>query len=254
MFRYHTTVQSGLQISARLARSSPIMAVVQVSDAKAEAVAGRLLKRYPTIALSHVSRTALRKINAPVTQLVILPPKQQQVTMLLMSDAVPDQREQWFDGTEPDTPLIWRNYQLHHNEKGRMTWRLSGAARTYYQDRIARLISGRGGSVPVLNGEGKQVGQRPVYRPSPEAARLQLQQLAVHMSRYPGLSGIRADIATLAQYSNRIWKSTYDVPCPEWPTMPYTRFLAARTAPLVDVIHYQNGATDAQTEETAELE
>jgi hypothetical protein len=225
---YHVTVTSGLQAVARLARLSPLMAVIEAPVGKAEQVAERQPGRYPSITQSHVTRTALRRVQLPAVQLVILPPTDGVATLLLCSNLVPPgTREEWRHVLDASTPLAWRNYQLTVTEKGRITWRLREAVRAEYRQRIARLITGRGG-VP-------RMGISPYQLPA-ESARLQVLKLAEHLGRYPGLSGIRSDVFDLAQYSTKVWKSTHpELPFPAWPTMPYLPFLQPATAPLSEI-------------------
>ena len=228
MLTYHVTVTSGLQAVAKLARLSPMMAVIEAPVSKVEQVAQRQLQRYPSIAQSHVTRTALRRVQLPAVHLVILPPKDRAAILLLCSNLVPPgTRESWQNGLDPSAPLTWRNYQLTVTEQGRITWRLSENIRTDYRQRLARLITGRGG-IPG-------VGTSPYQLPA-ESARIQVLKLAVHLGHYPGMSGIRSDVFDLAQYSTKIWKSTHpDHPYPAWPTMPYLPFLTPKTAPLFEI-------------------
>ena len=223
MLRYHITVTSGLQCVARLARLSPIVAVLDVPVSKALKVAQRQLDRYPTIATTHGTRTALRAMGMPTVQLVVMPPSDGTVTMLLLSNREPpDTRERWQDAYGPD-PLTWRNYELCVTAHGSVSWRLSKAARVHYRQRIARLITGRGLAVQ---------GQRPYQLPDATAS-AQLQQLQIHLYRYPGLSGVRSDIASLQRYARTVWTTTrrsryWTV----WPHQPYARYRAPQTAPL----------------------
>lgn len=233
MLTYHRTVTSALQATARLARASPYVALISAPVDKAEQIAERQLKRYPTIGVDHPTRTALRRAGIPAIQLVVMPPKGEEVTMLLWSNLPPpDSREKWQLALDPDLPLTWRNYQLSKAPKGAaITWRLSEAARAHYRQRLARLITGRGG-IPVS-------GQQPYQLPD-ETAHAQVVKLAEHLKHYPGLSGIRADVFELAQHSTRLWKSTRpQMPYPAWPTMPYVRFGGPQTAPLSDLVHHQ---------------
>jgi len=224
---YHVTVTSGLQAVAKLARLSPLVAVIEAPVGKAERVALRQVDRYPSIGQSHVTRTALRHAQVPAVQMVILPPTDGLVHLLLLSNLVPpESREIWRDGLDPADPLIWRHYELVTTESGRISWRLRASARVHYRQRLARLITGRGRLSP---------SGTPYQLDSPSARR-QVLRLAEHLGRYPGLSGIRADIYSLAQYSTKVWKSTRpDDPYPVWPFMPYLPFLSPRTAPLADL-------------------
>ncbi|WP_245556563.1 hypothetical protein [Deinococcus aquatilis] len=219
---------SALQIVARLAHSSPFVAVIEAPVAKAVQIAQRQAQRYPTIDTDHGTRTALRKIKMPAVQLVIMPPEDGEVAMLLLSNVVPaDSREHWHNAFAP-YPLTWRNYELTQTAAGRITWRLSTEARQHYRARIARLITGRGGQPGY--------GKRP-YQLPPQTAHDQIIKLAAHLQHYPGLSGIRSDVFDLAQYSTRVWTATHSQEhYPVWPTMPYARFSQAQTAPLPDLI------------------
>ena len=165
----------------------------------------------------------------PATQQVILPPTQGNVTLLLMSNVVPEpSREQWRLALDPDDLLRWRNYELYRSPEGTITWRLSEQVRAHYRMRITRSITGRGGR--------PKPGERP-YQLPPATARQQVLQLAVHLGRYPGFSGIRADVYSLAQHSTKVWHNTHPhEPFPVWPKMPYLRFGQYRTAPLDDLL------------------
>lgn len=225
---YHLTVTSALQTVARVARSSPVVAVIPAPIDKVEQIAQRQVARYPTITVDHGTRTALRKAKLAAVQLVVMPPLDGALVLLLMANIEPPgSREEWRNALDPEAPLVWRNYALHHDERGQMTWRLSERAREHYRTRIARLITGRGG-LPLP-------GKAP-YQLSPDSSRQQIEALAHHMAHYPGLSGVRADVFALAQYSTKVWKSTHQEPVrqqyPVWPTMPYVRFGSPQTAPL----------------------
>lgn len=224
MLCHHLTVGSALQATARLARASPLVAVVTVPVDKVAAVAERQVGRYPSIGATHVTRTALRQAGMPAVQLVVMPPGAGAVDLLLWSNRAPDARETWRPALDPERPLTWRNYQLARHTDGRVTWRLSPEARARYRTQIARTINGRGGP------PGRE--PRP-HRPTPDAARTRLLQLAAHLQAYPGFSGVRRDVFDLAQYSTKLWRSAHgDVPHPTWPTMPFVRFRAPSTAPL----------------------
>lgn len=234
--KYHTSVTGALRTIARLSKSSPYVAPILAPIPKAEAVAQRQVKRYPSIVADHRTRTALRAAGIPAVQLVILPPDAEDVPMILMSNLPANERESWQHVWDPEVPLEWRNYVLTRRKNGAITWRLSDSARQHYQNRIARLITGRGGA-PA---EGKQP-----YQLSDETAAAQVLKLAEHLSHYPGLSGIRSDVFDLAQYSTRVWRSTRpNYPFPKWPTMPYTRFQTAPMAPLWKLTEGENHAQE----------
>lgn len=245
MLHYHVTVTSALQAVARLARSSPMAAVIQAPVQKAQAIAERQVNRHPTIQATHVTRTALRKAQVPAVQLVVMPPQAGGVVMLLLSNlAPPESRETWRHAFDEDEPLTWRNYQLTRGEDDRITWRFNEQARAHYRQRVARIITGRGG-LPAP-------GERP-YQLSPETAHAQVLRLAAHMTNYPGLSGVRADVFDLAQYSTRVWRGTHgDLPYPVWPTMPYARFSQPRLAPLSDLLHSPEEPHHEQDQEADE--
>lgn len=226
MLTYHLTVTSALQATARLARASPYVVVISAPVTRAEQVTARQVKRYPTITVDHSTRTALRKAKVPAVQLVVMPPKGGEITLLLWSNLpIPESRETWRLALDPMHPLTWRNYQLALSPKGgAITWRLSELMRNHYRQRLNRLITGRGG-LPAP-------GHKPYQLPD-ATAHAQVLKLAEHLRHYPGLSGIRADVFDLAQHSTKLWKSTRPkTPPPAWPTMPYVRFSAPRTAPL----------------------
>lgn len=246
MLQYHITVNSALKTVARLARLSPLVAVIEVPVSQAEQVAQRQLKRFPSITATHVTRTALRKVGVAAVQLVIMPPKGGLVTLLLMSNIRPsDSREVWFNGLDATSPLTWRNYELSRGKNGAVTWRLSAAARDHYRKRLARLIAGRGG-LPAP-------GQQPYQLPE-ATSRDQVLKLAAHMQHYPGFSGVRADVFDLAQYSTRVWRKTQKgVTIPMWPTMPYTRFSAPQTAPLSALSHHQEEPDDQDQDEAQDI-
>lgn len=241
MLSYHTTVTSALQTVARLARASPMVAVITAPVEKAEQIARRQVERYPTISADHVTRTHLRKAKLPAVQLVVMPPKKSEVVMLLLSNVIPpNSREVWRDALSEDDPLQWRNYQLIRGKNKAITWRLSEQARQHYRKRLARLITGRGG-IP-----GK--GETPYMLPH-QTARDQVLQMAAHMQHYPGLSGVRADVFDLAQHSTKLWRSTRpDEPYPAWPTMPYARFNQPQTAPLSELKNHQQEEPDYDEE------
>ena len=201
--------------------------VIQAPLEKVEQIAQRQVNRYPSIGATHVTRSALRNVSIPAVQLVIMPPDEGTISLILLSNAPPDDREQWQLALDADWPLSWRNYQLACSEKGAITWRLREAVREHYRLRINRLITGRGGkAVP---------GERP-YQYSPQIARMEVLLLADRLHRYPGLSGVRRDVFGLAQHSTRVWRSTHPGhPFPQWPTMPYLPYRQPQTAPLTDL-------------------
>jgi hypothetical protein len=247
MLRYHVTVTSALQAVARLARLSPMVAVIEVPVSKAQQVAERQAKRYPAILATHTTRTALRKAGFPAVQLVVMPPTGDTVTMYLMCNETPTgSREMWRDALDSQQPLTWRNYSLTRTAKGGVTWRLSEQVRDQYRKRIARLITGRGGKPAA--------GEQPYQLPS-HVAHQQVLNLAAHMMRYPGLSGVRGDVFQLAQYSTKVWKSTHPKESyPAWPLLPYTPYLQPRTLPLEDIAQHPQENPDHdqdQDEETA---
>lgn len=232
--RYHTTVTSGLRLVARLARASPWASPIETPINKASLIAAKQAERHPTILADHGTRTALRRAILPAVQLVIMPPGETTITLLLLSNLVPSgSREEWHLALDPDWPLAWRNYELSRSPSGAITWRLSGRTRAHYRQRVDRLITGRGG-IPAP-------GKAP-YQLSPDTARAQVLSLADHLSHYPGFSGVRADIYDLARHSTRVWRSTHpQQPIPLWPTMPYLRFGESRTAALSDLSHETTG-------------
>lgn len=240
MSSYHTTVSGALQSVARLARASPYVVRIDTPLAQAEKVAQKQIGRYPTITASNVTRTHLRKAKLPAVQMVIFPPDSKSITILLMSNIPVDKRENWEHVFDELTPLIWRNYQLTRGKNNSITWKLSEQAKAHYQQRLARLITGRGGQYAQ--------GQKPYQLPD-ETAYRQVLNLAEHLRHYPGLSGIRADVFDLARYATKMWKSTRpDYPYPEWPTMPYLQFRSPKIAPLSALQEAQNGTQNRQEE------
>ncbi|WP_353544448.1 hypothetical protein [Deinococcus xinjiangensis] len=230
--RYHTTVRSALREVARLARASPYVVIIQVPISKAADVAVKQSQRYPTITADHSTRSALRRIGFPVVQMVILPPDERSITLLLLTNSPPDDREKWQLALDPDWPLRWRNYQLCRMPSGAISWKLSEQANGHYRQRINRLITGRGG-IP-------EAEKRP-YQLSPATAYVQIMKLAEHLSRYPGFAGVRGDVFALAMHSTKVWQNTHpDYPFPRWPTMPYVRFGRPQTAPLSDLLEVKN--------------
>lgn len=241
-FFYYTTVSSALPALARVAKSSPYYVRITAPISKAQHIAERQAERYPSITTDHVTRTALRKAKLPAVQMLIMPPKGDSIDIFLLTNVKPpDSRETWQLCLDPDFPLTWRNYQLctrtEGPRRGAVTWRLSEQARAFYKDRLARLITGRGGKF--------RQGEKPKYL-SDDTARAQVLKLADHLKNYPGLSEIRADIFQLAQASTKMWKSTRPKsPFPLWPTMPYQRFITPKKAPL-DTLTAEYAEAEAQ--------
>lgn len=233
-----------------------MIALFTVPAVKSEAVAQKQLKRHPTITATHTTRTALRKAGVAAVQMVIMPPSEGQVTIILLSNVVPpNSREEWRAALDPQHPLTWRNYQLAPAPKGKaLTWRLSDAARKHYRNRIARLITGRGrlraprseakpqlspGAKVTKASTGSKSEKRRLkpYMLPDETAYAQVQLLAQHLGHYPGFSGVRADIFQLARYATRVWKSTRPKhPYYQWPTHPYLRFRQPQIAPLSELL------------------
>lgn len=241
---------SGLQAVARLARLSPYIVEITVPLGKAQQVAERQANRYPSITAPHTTRTALRRAGYPAVQLVVMPPRGEQVTMYLMSGEPVEGREVWRHIADLDEPTIWGAYEFGLTRKGRATWRLSQAKRNHYQVRIARLIVGRGGVVIGPNGHPQGA-----YRPGPEVAHRAVTQLIQHTRVYPGFSGVRADLFELGQYSTRVWKSTHPKhPYPVWPRHPTLPYIRPRIAPLSDLIHHQPDPQEAPDHDPEEEE
>jgi len=267
MLVYHKTVKSALQGVGLLVRTSPAIAVITAPVEKAEVVALRQVKRHSSITASRQVRSALRAAGYAAVQLVVMPPKEGEVAMFLLSNIPPaGSREDWQDAFDPDIPLTWRNYELFRGSvipkdretlseiiqgargpgetpranSGAVTWRLKRAVRKHYRTRLARLITGRGG--------WPDAGQAP-QQLSDETARTQVLLLAEHLGHYPGLRGIRADVFSLAQYSTRVWKSTRRDPhYPVWSTMPYSQFSSPQTAPLSELTTHLEEGADAEEE------
>lgn len=234
MLLYHTTVVSGLQAVARLARLSPYIVKIVAPLGKAQQVAERQVDRYPSITAPHTTRTALRRAGYPAVQLVVMPPRDEQVTMYLMSQDPVEGREIWRYIADLDEPTIWGAYQFDVTDAGRATWRLSEAKREHYRHRIARLITGRGGVVVDQDGR-----RRAAYQPTPEAAHKAVSNLIQHLGVYPGFAGVRADLFALAQYSTRVWNSTHPKrPYPVWPRHPTLPYIKPRTAPLYTITQH----------------
>lgn len=227
--RYHLTVTSGLQQVVLLARLSPVVATITAPLEKAVQVASRQASRYPTITATPNTRSALRAAGLPAVQLVIMSPNEGAVTMFLLSNVAPqDSRETWRNALDERDLLTWRSYELVRGKNNAMTWRLSQQARQHYRDRLARLITGRGG-IPAP-------GQKPYLLPD-QTAHEQVLKLAQHLHHYPGFSGVRADVFDLAQHSTKLWRNTRpNSHYPVWPRQPNMRFSAAQTAPI-DQIH-----------------
>lgn len=233
--RYHSTVTSGLQASARLIRKSPYVVQIEVPVDKVVAIVERQVKRYPSITQTHTTRTALRKVNLPVIQLVVMPPNGQTITLFLFSNQVPlDTRETWRLALDLTTPLTWRNYELTQLEKGQISWRLSRQVRERYGVQLTRLITGRGGVRQGMTPGGMR--RQAKYQLRPEVAHTQVLKLAAHLGRYPGLGGVRRDVQALARQSTRLWHSTHPQrPYPVWPYQPYLPYRTPRMAPLSDL-------------------
>lgn len=234
--RYHVTVTSGLQAVVRLVRKSPFVVQLEVPVQKVVGVAARQVARYPSITQTHVTRTALRKVDLPVIQLVVMPPSGERITLFLLSNQVPaGTRETWVHALDCEAPLTWRHYELVELEGGRLSWRLSRQVRERYAVQLRRLITGRGGSNAVLTPGGLRRQAR--YQLRPEVAHQQVLKLAAHLGRYPGLAGVRRDVFALAQQSTRLWQSTHPQrPHPVWPYQPYLPYLAPRTALLSELV------------------
>lgn len=223
--RYHTTVTSGLQGVARLARLSPLYVPVTVPVAKAAQVAARQAQRYPSITQAAGTRTALRRAGYPAVQLVTLPPRDSTVTLVLLSGLEPTNgREVWQDSRDPQTPLRWGPYELSTSQEGSVTWRLSQERRAHYRRRLTRLIVGQG--LP---------GGRVIRLPD-DVARLKVEGLAQHLLSYPGLSGVREDYDLLRRHAERTWASTRSRASPPcWPYKAYLPFLRPHTAAMTQL-------------------
>lgn len=225
--RYHRSVRSGLRAIALVARASPYVVLIQAPLDRAIEIARRQVERYPSIGVDHSTRTALRKVGQPAVQMVIMPPDGDKVSLVLLSNVIPNEREQWQLALDPDWPLVWRHYQLASGRGEAITWRLNEQIRAHYRCRINRLITGRGGQ--------PRPGEK-LYQLPAAAAREQLLKLADHLTHYPGFSGIRQDVFELAQHSSKVWRSTHpQEPAPLWPRMPYLRFRTPETADLANL-------------------
>lgn len=168
--------------------------------------------------------------------------------MYLMSGDPIEGRETWRHILDADEPVIWGAYQFDLTPVGRATWRLSEAKREHYRNRIARLITGRGGV--VVDQDGKR---QAAYKPTPEIAHKAVSNLIRHLGVYPGFSGVRGDLFGLGQYSTRVWQSTHpNYPYPVWPRHPTLPYIKPRTAPLYTITQHSQEESPHDPEEPEE--
>lgn len=245
----HSTVTPALQMTCRLLRKSPYVATVHLPRATAEKRIEVLQERYPSVLSEHQTCSALRHLKLPAVKMLVMPPQGQQVTVFLLANVVPDNREVWTPALNPATPLTWKKYEvttggrMHEACRGykpleplskkqaeRLTWRLSSEQREAYRQDITRLIhSHRAG--PSDRSSSWGTGPK-VIRTLP-AIQTRLESLGVHLLRYPGFSGIRTDIWLLERHMQRLWQQQHPhLPCPHWPHPPYLSLLPAKLKPL----------------------
>ncbi|WP_189643837.1 hypothetical protein [Deinococcus piscis] len=246
----HSTVTPALQQIARTVKTSPLAATIVLPRETAEKRIQILRERYPSVVADHLTRSALRKVGLPAVTMVIMPPDKDRVTVFLLSNIAPDDRENWQQVLDEYEPLTWRNYSLttqavmlaesHKYKKPktipvkareRITWRLSRNARMTYEKNVKRLIHGRYPRQKTPQNEAKLPA--PGTTRSPTGVRKQLEGLGQHLTHYPGLSGIRTDIWLLYMYAARMWEKQYPKEAAlVWPKPPYSRLLPVKMAPL----------------------
>jgi hypothetical protein len=261
-----TTITPALQQVARLLHASPYVAVVTLHQERAERGVRRLVERYPSAAAHRNVQSALRSMGLPSVRVVLMPPEVRAVTVLLLSNLPPDERESWTLALDPKAPLRWRNYEVatvaamqaeadklrrpqpkRSGDAGRITWRLSEEVRDEYRHTITRLIhSSKPGRIKPRQTEptaaAQEVARRRAGGPragttrSPEGAYRVLMELGQHLASYPGFNGISVDRWLLQRHMQRLWKRQHPEELePQWPSYPYLRSLPLRTAPLSDL-------------------
>lgn len=243
-----TTVSAALQQAARLLHTSPYATVVSLPRQTADRHLRKLLDRYPTITAHRNVRSALRTSGHPVVVALVMPPEPTQVTVLLLANRAPDDREAWHLADDQTRPLTWRNYALttaarmqaeadhlrrpkprRSADVDRLTWRLSEAARTEYRTTITRLIH----STKPGKSARRSGGPLPGTTRTVEGQHAALQRLGRHLAQYPGLNGINVDRYLLRVHMDRLWRQQHpDHPPPDWPRYPYLTRLPIHTAPL----------------------
>ncbi len=240
----HGTVTPALQGVARLVRTSPLAAVVTLPRTTAERRILTLYDRYPSAAADHLTRSSLRHLRQPAVSLIVMPPEQDTVAVLLLTNVVPDDREVWTPALDPAYPLRWRAYELATGATmaqashgalqpsaarlKSITWRLAAERRDNYRQTITRLIHSATPSTKTFKNPAQCTARR-----TPAGARDALERLGTHLVRYPGLSGIRTDVWLLGHHMYRLWNQQLPKePAPSWPRHRYSTLLAAQFAPL----------------------
>ncbi|AWT37843.1 hypothetical protein DM785_19205 (plasmid) [Deinococcus actinosclerus] len=182
----------------------------------------------------------------PTVSAVLMPPDEGSVTLLLLANIPPDDRERWCLATDPADPLVWRNYELVrvaalHEEMNRyrrpqvlrgedadrLTWRLSSDARARYREQVTRVIH----STRSRTGQGG-----PIHTRTTPGQAAQLTRLGEHLARYPGLHGIRNDVWVIGLHARRLWRQQHpEAPPIPWPVLRPTLMHRVTTAPLVSL-------------------
>lgn len=246
-------VTPALQHVGRLLHASPYAAAVPLSREGAERGVRRLLARYPSAAAHRNTQSALRGLDLPCVLVVVMPPTTHGVTVLLLANHPPDDREAWHLALDPERPLRWRGYEVttaaemhaeadllrrpqprRAGDAQRITWRLAEDLREEYRHTITRLVnSTRPARRKRSQAAPPDGGPRPGTTRSLEGARAQLEALGQHLATYPGLNGINVDRWMLRRHLERLWQGQHPGhPPPAWPRYPYTRLLPVQLAPL----------------------
>lgn len=243
-----TAVSPALQRVARLLHTSPYVAHVILPRASAEQRAALLMERYPTTTAHRNVRSALRVSGFPVVQAVVMPPQVDCVSVLLLTNIPPDDREVWHVATDAQQPLRWRAYEVttaariqaeadkvrrpyprRVADSNRLTWRLAAHIRQDYRTQITRIIHSTKPSHIAQPGTGPRHGTTRTLDGQSAA----LERLGRHLRLYPGLNGVNTDRWLLKLHMERLWRQQHSgFPSPSWPHYPYLSMLPAPTAPL----------------------
>lgn len=242
-----TTVTPALQSILKALPTSPYVTSIVLPGPKAKRTLDKILRRYPSVLMDRRTRSAMRRATPPMPTVsaVLMPPDEGGVTLILLANIPPDDRENWRLATDPVDPLVWRNYEVVavadlHEEMNRyrrpqrlggasvsrLTWRLSSDARARYREQITRTIH----SARSRTGQGG-----PIHTRTTPGQAAQLARLGAHLARYPGAHGIRSDVWVLGLHARRLWRQQHPKAAPlSWPVLPYWCMQTLTTAPLPD--------------------
>lgn len=251
----YATTTPALQQTLLLLRRHPYAALLTFPATTAARNVARILARYPSSTAHRNVQSALRAHGHPVVRVIVFPPAAGVVPVLLLANTPPDQREAWQLALHPTAPLTVGAYELatvaelqreadqhrkpqprRASDAARLTWRLSAAKRDDYRTQITRTLH----SAVPRSGADRDGGARSGTTRMPAGQRARLERLGLHLSSYPGFTGVNVDRWLLQLHAQRGWRRQHGkLQPPKWPRYPYLRALPVLRVPLAELLAAQ---------------